>query len=148
LEIWVGNRWGSYGILTLLSGNGEKLFSFEPDNISQGGPPANWSGDGEELMFLATSREALGLFDAWGRKVVKFPEDVPFDRGFYHTRGRQYLAQNVIGDARDELILVDREAIYIFTQDTPFEGKRIYAPVRERRLEIPVVSLPGWEEVL
>lgn len=147
LEILVGNRWGSYGILTLISGTGEKLFSFEPDNISQGGPPTNWSGDGEELIFLAASKEAFGLFDAWGRKVVKFQENVVSNESFHHSMGWQYLAQNVTGDARDELLLIDENAIYIFTQDRPFKGERIYAPIRKRRLETPVVSLPDWKQV-
>ena len=53
------------------------------------------------------------------------------------------------GDPRDEIILWDRQRVWIYTQDRPFTGSRIYAPQRNPdyndsnyRAE---VSLPNWE---
>jgi len=46
----------------------------------------------------------------------------------------------VDGDGRDEIAYVHDGAVYIVTQDRPFEGERIYAP--EWRMDI---SMPGWE---
>lgn len=134
LEMWMGDRWGTYGILNLVSGQGDPLWRFEPDNRSQGGPAVNWSGDGEELLFISTSREAFGCYDAWGRNVVRpVCEGVPFEWA-------PGIVEDVTGDARDEITYVHDGAIYIVTQDTPYpEGKRIYAPTR--RFDI---SLPGW----
>jgi len=137
LEQWVGNRWGNYGTLTLYSGDGRKLHSFEPDNISQGGPAVNWTGDGEELLFLYSSPEALGMYDGYGRKVVAFPEgETPDD-----TWVSAPTVMSLTGDARDEIIFKDEGAVYIFTQDGPSSGEeKVYAPVRTRD-----ISHPNWE---
>ena len=135
LEMWMGNRWDNYGILNLVNGQGDPLTRFEPDTISQGGPAVNWSGDGEELMFLYSSKEAFGFYDAKGRKVV-YPacEGLPFDWAYG-------LLEDVVGDARDEVIYAHEGAIYIVTQDRPYPaGERIYAPTHQFD-----ISLPGWQ---
>ena len=135
LEMWMGDRWGTYGILNLVDGRGEPLCRCEPDNVSQGGPAVNWSGDGEELLFIGTSEQAFGFYDAWGRKVIRpVCEGVPF-------AWSQGLVEDVVGDARDEITYADDGALYIVTQDRPYAGKRIYAPTR--RMDI---SMPGWKE--
>lgn len=115
LEVLVGSRWGNYGILNLFSGRGERLLTFEPDNVSQGGPPVNWTGDGRELIFLATSPEALGLWDGFGRKVVTFPEeDLPEKITDYYRNWAGCV--NLHGDPRDEVIFCAQGKIHIFTQ--------------------------------
>jgi len=135
LEMWMGDRWGTYGILNLVSGQGEPLHRFEPDNFSQGGPAVNWSGDGEELLFISTSEKAFGFYDARARKVVRpVCEGVPVAWG-------PGLVEDVVGDPRDEITYVHEGGIYIVTQDRPHAGERIYAPTR--RLDI---SMPGWKD--
>jgi hypothetical protein len=135
LEMWMGNRWGNYGILNLVSGQGDPLCRCEPDNRSQGGPAVNWRGDGEELLFLSSSREAFGLYDARGRNLIRpVCDGVPPD-----CLGG--IVEDVAGDARDEITYVHDGALYIVTQDAPYpSGARIYAPTR--RFDI---SLPGWK---
>ena len=135
LEMWMGDRWGNYGILNLVNGRGDPLCRCEPDNLSQGGRAVNWSGDGEELLFLTSSKEAFGFYDAQARKVVlPVCEGIPFDWG-------DGIAEDVVGDARDEITYVREGAIYIVTQDRPYPcGERIYAPTRR-----PDISLPGWK---
>ena len=48
-------------------------------------------------------------------------------------------------------MLWDQERVWIYTQDRPFTGKRIYKPVRNPDYNESNyrtnVSLPGWEEV-
>ena len=100
----------------------------------------NWKGDGEE--FFITSADTLrgGLYDAAGQLSVAFPSDehpVSF-----------YLATDLMGDARDEIILWDPHELWIYTQeDNPRMGNT-YAPRR-----IPLynhsmyqmnLSVPGW----
>ena len=58
---------------------------------------------------------------------------------------------DIDGDARDEIALWDMERFWIYTQDSPLDADRIYAPVRyphynasNYRAEI---SLPHWEDV-
>jgi hypothetical protein len=135
LEIWMGDRWGTYGLLNLVSGQGDPLGRMEPDNRSQGGPAVNWSGDGEELLFIGTSAEAFGFYDAQCRKVIKpVCEGLPFG----WAGG---VVEDVVGDSRDEITYVHDGAIYIVSQDAPYRGERIYAPTR--RMDI---SIPGWKE--
>jgi rhamnogalacturonan endolyase len=58
---------------------------------------------------------------------------------------------DVTGDERDEIILWDQERIWIYTQDRPFKGKRIYAPDRSPDYNESnyrtTVSLPRWRDV-
>ena len=143
LEMWVGDRWDNYGLLTLFSGSGDELHTFEPDNISQGGPAVNWTGDGQELMLMSTSRQSLGMYDAYGRKVVVFPEDAPTSEPGkpYWPYGGGAQPLDLTGDTRDEIVLGYDGTLYIYTQDTPYpKGKEIYAPTR--RLDI---SCPNWK---
>jgi hypothetical protein len=140
LEIQVGCRWGNYGILNLFSGRGERLCTFEPDNISQGGAPVNWSGDGGELILMTTSLEAYGLWDGWGRKVVELPA-AHLPEGMFYGSGASVIAADVLGDPRDELIYVVDGIIRIFgPEGDPKNAKRVYAPRRWRS-----VSWPRWQ---
>lgn len=136
LDMWMGDRWGTYGLLNLVDSGGEPLSRMEPDNVSQGGPAVNWSGDGEELLFLNTSAAAFGLWDAACRKVVlPVSEELPFS----WLRGG--IVEDVCGDARDEITYVHEGVVYIVTQDAPCpKGQRIYAPTRSMD-----ISVPGWQ---
>ena len=74
-------------------------------------------------------------------RVVMFPDD-----------GHPDLAASVrdlTGDARDEIVLWDQERVWIYTQDGPFHGDRIYKPVRNPTYNDSnyraSVSLPGWK---
>jgi len=58
---------------------------------------------------------------------------------------------DVTGDARDEVLLWDQGRVWIYTQDAPFKGEKIYAPVRNPTYNESnyraQVSLPGWKEM-
>jgi len=140
LEVLVGCRWGNYGILNLLSGRGERIVRFQPDFVGQGGYPVNWTGDGEELLLLSSSPEAIGLYDGHGRRVVEIPEEVLPVRDFY---GGSFLAVDLLGDPRDELIAVAEGEVWVIGQSDELpKGFRTYKP-RRRQL----ISWPGWEDV-
>ena len=49
-----------------------------------------------------------------------FPDDGHPDLAAY--------VANLTGDARDEVVLWDQERVWIYTQDRPFSGERVYAP--------------------
>ena len=141
LEMWMGARWETYGIMNLVSGRGDPLMRHEPDNTTEGGRPVNWTGDGEELLFLYTSPTVFGFYDALGRKVV-----VPACEGLpsmhkHITHKYSIAIEDLVGDARDEIVYVHEGAIYIVTQDRPYPaGERIYAPTRKMD-----TSIPGWK---
>jgi len=82
--------------------------------------PVNWTGDGQDLILLNGNTEKGGLMDGHGNIVVTFPDD-----------GHPDLcaeAVDITGDCRDEIVLWDSRSMYIYTQDTPFTGDKIYAP--------------------
>ncbi|RLI36111.1 hypothetical protein DRO55_04180, partial [Candidatus Bathyarchaeota archaeon] len=126
LQVWTCGGWGAHGIRTLLDHKGNKLFEFEPDNNWGAGAPTNWTGDGEELAFHASSEDCMGLYDSFGRRVVEFPDD-----GHPCPSETYGYAIDIIGDERDELILANEDEVYIYTQSEPFYGPKIYAPIRK-----------------
>ena len=100
----------------------------------------NWTGDGLELMLLGTSIQALGMYDAYGRKVVVFPEEAHTTEPGPFYQGSTY-PLDLTGDVRDEIVLIHNQVVYIYTQDTPYpKGQKIYAPIRKRD-----ISCPNWE---
>src|SRR5947209_18014980 len=137
------NYWKNPGIVTLFDANGEILAQDEP--IHSGSPmlPVNWRGDGQEFVLLSGNIREGGMIDGRLRRVVIFPDDG-------HPDLTAYVA-NVTGDARDEVILWDQERVWIYTQDRPFTGKRLYAPIRNPDYNESnyrtVVSRPRWIEL-
>jgi hypothetical protein len=141
LQYMTVNFWKNPGIVTLLDGDGNILAQDEP--IHTGAPmlPVNWRGDGQEFAMLSGNPKEGGMLDGHLRRVVMFPED-----------GHPDLAFNVMdltGDPRDEIVLWDQEQVWIYTQDRPFTGKKIYAPIRnpdhnESNYRTNV-SLPRWK---
>jgi hypothetical protein len=136
------NFWKNPGIVTLFDWDGNILAQEEP--IHSGAPmlPVNWRGDGQEFVLLSGSPKEGGLIDGYLRRAVMFPDD-----------GHPDLAANVLnvtGDARDEIVLWDQRRVWIYTQDRPFTGSRIYAPLRNPDYNESNyrtnVSLPRWIE--
>ena len=141
LQYLTVNFWRNPGIVTLFDVDGNILAQEQP--IYSGSPmlPVNWRGDGEEFVLLSGNAREGGLIDGHLRRVVMFPDD-----------GHPDLTANVLdltGDARDEIVLWDQDRVWIYTQDRPFAGTRIYAPVRNPDYNESNyrtnVSLPGWK---
>jgi hypothetical protein len=137
------NFWRNPGIITLFDWDGNILAQEEP--IHSGSPmlPVNWRGDGQEFVLLSGNPTEGGMIDGHLRRVVMFPND-----------GHPDLAANVLnltGDARDEIVLWDEKRVWIYTQDRPFPGSRIYDPIRNPDYNESNyrtnVSLPRWVDV-
>jgi hypothetical protein len=140
LQLMCVNYWKNPGIITLFDADGNLLAQNEP--IHSGSPmlPVNWRGDGQEFVLLSGNVREGGMIDGQMRRVVLFPDDG-------HPDLTAYVA-NVTGDTRDEIILWDQERVWIYTQDRPFAGKRLYAPIRNPDYNESnyrtVVSRPRW----
>ena len=122
LQYFVVTYWGNAGIVVLFDCKGRRVHSLEPTSLGNVLSPVNWTGEGQELALLNPSVRHGGLLDGWGRRVVLFPDD-----------GHPELcaeALDLTGDARDELVVWDMDRIFIYTQDQPFQGERIFAPMR------------------
>jgi hypothetical protein len=141
LQLMTINFWRNPGIVTLLDPDGRVLEQAEP--IHSGSPilPVNWRGDGQEFALLSANVKEGGMIDGKLRRAVMFPDD-----------GHPDLACNVLnltGDERDEIVVWDSQRVWIYTQDRPFTGARIYAPLRngdwnESNYRVNV-SLPAWK---
>ncbi len=141
LQIASINFWKNPGIVTLYDVDGNILQQEEPIHCGSLILPVNWRGDGQEFLLLSGDPKEGGMVDGHLRRVVMFPDD-----------GHPTLAaavMNVTGDARDEVILWDQQRVWIYTQDAPFKGEKIYAPVRNPTYNESnyraQVSLPGWK---
>jgi hypothetical protein len=110
----VGTRWGGPGILNVLDPEGRVAATWEPDNVSQGGPPVSWTGDGRQLIFLSTSPEAFGLWDGRGRRCVELACPELPRRGSYGIQKGQGAVLDIDGDGRDELVFPFPEATFVY----------------------------------
>lgn len=141
LELCNINFWGEPGMITLYSCSGEEIINFELFHAGSPVQPVNWKGDGTEYIFLSPNIVEGGLVDGWGRRVVIFPDDGHPDLA--------WTVHDLTGDPRDELIVWDTESIWIYTQDRPFKGKRVYKPLRPVTYNesnyATMYSWPGWK---
>ena len=141
LEFCNINYWGEPGLITIYNCSGDELSSFEPIHAGSPVQPVNWRGDGTEFIFLSPNISEGGLIDGWGRRVVMFPDDGHPDLS--------WMAHDLTGDPRDELIAWDLESIYIYTQDKPFTGSKVYKPTRpflyNESNYATMFSWPAWK---
>ena len=142
LEIVSINFWGNQGIIHLYDADGSVYHDFEPCQHGSMCLPVNWTGKPEEYFVLSANVEEGGLFDGWGRCVVKFPADGHPDMC--------YAVLDLTGDCRDEIVVWDPYEIWVYTQhDSPRQG-RLYKPTRNALSNYSnyqaTVSLPGWKQ--
>jgi hypothetical protein len=112
-EVLVACRWGNMGILTLFSGNGDRLWSIQPDYKGQGSVPMTWGGREEQLIWANTTSEVQSFYDGYGRKV----KDLPRIRELYGGRMNREVGAMVVrmgDDPRDLLGLRVEDSLYVF----------------------------------
>ncbi len=141
LQCMTVNFWYNPGIITLFDADGNILAQEEPAHAGSPLLPVNWRGDGQVFALLSGNVREGGMLDGQLRRVVTFPDD-----------GHPDLCcavADVTGDARDEVILWDQERVWIYTQDRPFKGERIYAPLRNPLYNESnyraVLAWPRWQ---
>jgi hypothetical protein len=141
LQLMTVNFWKNPGIVTLFDHDGNILAQEEPIHSGSMLLPVNWRGDGQEFALLSGSVREGGMIDGRLRRVVVFPDDG-------HPELTCHVA-DLTGDERDEIVLWDNHRFWIYTQDRPFRGRRIYRPVRNPDYNESnyrtIVSLPGWK---
>lgn len=142
LQIMTANFWRNTGIVTLFDADANILAQEELIPGSSHLQPVNWRGDGQELALLSANVREGGMVDGQLRRVVMLPDDGHPDLA--------YQVLNVTGDERDEIIVWDADSVWIYTQDRPFTGQRMYKPTRNPLYNDSnyraTVSLPGWRQ--
>ena len=142
LEIVSINFWGNQGILHFFDSKGDIYHECEPNPFGSMCLPVNWTGRPPEYFVHNPNVRWGGLFDAWGRPVVMFPDD-----------GHPDMCNAVLditGDCRDEIVVWNPKELWVYTQaDNPKPGK-LYKPKRNPMYNYSnyqaTVSLPGWSE--
>jgi len=79
----VHTRWGNYGIVSLFSPEGERLWTLQTDYAAGGiKGPVQWAPDGPQHLWLSTNKRETGLYDGHGRcvKILKAVCDIFKDR--------------------------------------------------------------------
>jgi len=142
LEYAIITFWGQPGIMAVFDARGQMLSSFELVPYASALTPVNWTADGRELLFLSAHPAEGGLIDARGHRVVMLPDD---GHPVYCCT-----ALDLAGDGRDELVVWDTEAIWIYRADAPLPAGRRYRPIRPPKHNesnyMAQVSIPHWEE--
>jgi hypothetical protein len=131
------------GVMLLFDWDGNILQTAQPIQNGSKLMPVNWRGDGEEFVLLSGDAKDGGMINGRFERAVMFPDDGHPDLACF--------ALDLSGDGRDEVVLWDEKSIWIYTQDRPFRGEKIYAPVRNPLYNISnyscIVSRPGWKYV-
>ena len=128
------------GVLSIFDAGRRLIHRSEPLPVGSHIKPVNWTGLGDELILFSGSARGPGLLDGYGRSVVNLPDDGHPDLCCEPV--------DLLGDPRDEIVVWDPERIFIYTQDEPFRGERIYTPRRPPHYNYSnyrcEISLPGW----
>lgn len=103
------NFWGNQGIVHFFDAKQRIYHDFEPAQHGSMCLPINWTGEPGEFWILSANVEEGGLFDGWGRRVVRFPADGHPDMC--------NAAVDLTGDAREEIVVWDPAELWIYTQD-------------------------------
>lgn len=140
LEIITSNGWGSDGLAHMVDASGNVNSSFMLSSGVSRCLPVNWKGDGEEFFIASADSINGGMMDSQGQLSVVFPSDG-------HPVSC-YMVQDLTGDARDEVLVWDREELWIYTQDDNPRMGNTYAPHRAPSYRYSshrmTLSLPGW----
>ena len=112
-------RWNNYGIITVFNGRGDRLHSFQPDYITEGGPVVKWLGDGTEVLAICSGTKEMGLYDGYGHRVVDFPPEVHQTYTVPNAKHvKKIAAVDIYGTGRDNLIFDLDGILHIYTQES------------------------------
>lgn len=120
-QLAVSNFWGHQGIIYLYDSKGNPLWELENEMNGNILAPVNWTGDGRDLILTNADPYKGGLLNGDGERVVAFPDD---GHPTYCCE-----AIDLLGDARDELVVWDYRNMYIYTQKGAIM-EEAYKPVK------------------
>ena len=125
--------WGEHNIIIVHAADGRKLGEYQPHYIGSTLAAVDWVGDGTALLLVSGDEELGGMIDGWGRQVVRFTEP-----------GHPVMACDAIdltGDSRDEVLLWDRDQLWIYTQDSNVTAPEKIVP----QYKMPIHSRSNYQ---
>jgi hypothetical protein len=139
LETISVNFHANQGIVHFYDSRLNVYHDFEPMQHGSMMMPLNWTGRTEEFFVISANVDE-GVYDGWGRRVLRFPADGHPDMC--------YTVLDLTGDCRDEIVVWDAQEMWVYTQaDNPKTGK-LYRPKRNPLYNQSNyqanISLPGW----
>ncbi|MCE5271477.1 hypothetical protein LLH00_09370 [bacterium] len=124
--------WGNLGVVSLHAQDGRKLWEAQPGFLGSMCLAVDWVGDGSALLLISADDSLGGMWDGFGRRVVRFSDP-----------GHPELTMDVVnltGDSRDELVMWDTGRMWVYTQDRPAPGGKP-AP----RYKMPLYSRSNYQ---
>lgn len=109
LEAVTINFWGNQGIVNYFDANNKIYHEFEPAQHGSMCLPINWTGEPGEFWILSANVDEGGMYDGWGRRVVRFPADGHPDMC--------NAVLNILGDEREEVVVWNPAELWVYTQD-------------------------------
>ncbi|HUU27942.1 MAG TPA: hypothetical protein VM123_09025 [archaeon] len=125
-EVAQNTYWGEHNLITVHASDGRKLGEYQPHYIGSTLCAVDWVGDGTALLLLSGDQKLGGMIDGYGRRVVRFTDP-----------GHPVLccdAIDICGDRRDEVVLWDRDRMWIYTQDTNVPAPEKIVPLYKPQL--------------
>lgn len=141
VQVFATNRWGSYGVSAVYSGDGRRLARFQAGFTYQNMIPVNWDGSGLEYLLVLDGMGYRGIYDHRGRRLVDLDAYLPYDDSFQqrYDRTAVVVAPLVDGPCDDILIRLGSKLVIVSAKRAFPEGATVYAPLRRNR-----VSWPAW----
>lgn len=108
-QFLVGCRWGNPGTRALFGGNGDRLWTIEPDNSYASDKPVRWASD-RDLILMVTTPEAAGFYDGHGRRVMEFAD------GRLSTYDHPVCVRDFTGNGMDDFVMLAGNELLVYTQ--------------------------------
>ncbi len=109
-QFLVGCRWGNPGTRVLFAGNGDRLWTIEPDNSYASDLPVRWAPD-RDLFLVVSTPEAAGFYDGHGRRILPFPD------AHLSVADRAFCASDFTGNGLEDVVITGKDELLVYTQD-------------------------------
>lgn len=122
IQSWVGTDWGSPGIYMLVDEHGDVLHRHQPERLDTSAGAVTWWPDGRQLLLMQATPHSLGLWNAFGQRVVNFMDTPILDNAYSYRRTGEKKAcglsvARLPGMKTDVLLAHDEATLNIFAPE-------------------------------
>lgn len=142
VQIISSNRWGSYGVTGIYSGQGRRLSRFQPGFTCQSASPINWTGTAPEHLLVCDGQGYRGIYSWRGERLFDLEPWIPYSSDPFSQRYDRVNTLNtpIVQPYADDLLIRIGNRIRVLTAERPVAaGNRAYTPRRQAN-----ISWPAW----